>query len=580
MLYASPIDSKLKPINVRAEVEAIQEAFDDSGSTVKLHVGVATAESLTKVLTLARSRKGLVLHLSVHAINDKEKGLGLVLEDSRGRPHILWRSSLEEILGGPESYGQCPSLVFLSACWSQEVAQVFVEYGCKHVVSLATQVHDVAAIKFAQHFYMSLAVRTPLLAAWERARRALRITSERNLAEQADYFLLFGQQGADKATLSSLCGRDAQSDDGTPESFGVPSDLAYCMKEFEDADVFLDAKVPPRPQDFIGRTDDMIKILNIMHSRRACVVHGPGGIGKSALGLEVAHFAAAPGRYFSCSARIVRFEVASAASAINSLEDTIDSLAGELHVQTRLWSGHSGCPSSARSTATSSVCGDCAFPINPIEDSPTGSASDPLAPFLPAVQRMRRALQQVEKARRSARILLVIDDVAGVVSSSPEVHRALGELIDHTYRFHVLVCSREPIYQNFGNTKAVNLPLSGLSEKEAALLLLHRVHRPLGPQDFAASDEARRSGESPPPTTRDETLGQLQRHPLVKALAGNPGAVRAVGAQVHEGGPSLSELAARITADGPVGGVGATCRIDAQIGSIPAPSPLGSVGGP
>ena len=44
----------------------------ESGSQVQLNVGVATVESLTKLLTLARSQKGLALHLSAHAYrNDK-----------------------------------------------------------------------------------------------------------------------------------------------------------------------------------------------------------------------------------------------------------------------------------------------------------------------------------------------------------------------------------------------------------------------------------------------------------------------------------------------------------------------------
>ena len=43
-------------------------------------------------------------------------------------------------------------------------------------------------------------------------------------------------------------------------------------------------------------------------SRRACALWGPEGIGKTALGVEFVHFAAAPGRHFSCCARTVHIE--------------------------------------------------------------------------------------------------------------------------------------------------------------------------------------------------------------------------------------------------------------------------------
>ena len=46
----------------------------ESGSHVQLNVGVATVESLTKLLTLARSQKGLALHLSAHAYRNDKAG--------------------------------------------------------------------------------------------------------------------------------------------------------------------------------------------------------------------------------------------------------------------------------------------------------------------------------------------------------------------------------------------------------------------------------------------------------------------------------------------------------------------------
>jgi len=546
MLYASPIG--YSPLNVRAEVEAMREAFEDSRSGVRLHVGVATAESLTKILTLARARRGLVLHLSVHATSREPEGFGLVLEDSRGRPHILWRQSLEEILGVHESNATTPrsrgpSLLFLSACWSQQLAQIFVECGCPHVISLRTQVHDAAARRFAQQFYLSLAVRTPLLLAWESARRALRIDADRCLAEQADNFLLFGQQGADRVTLEALCG-------GGGKALEEQRTVGLSIRELEDAEVFLDTKVPPRPQDFVGRAEDIYKILSVMHKRRACVIHGPEGVGKSALAVELAHFASAPGRLFSCAARVVRLETARLAGVAGTIEEALESLTVELRVSLRLWSGCSRASFASSHCSTPSLGSRCSVAASLGGESP--NHLDALEQLHPARERMRTRLQQVERSRRSSRVLLIIDDEVGVVGSSPEVQRMLGELLDHTYRLHVLVCSREPIYQCLGATKAVNLPLSGLDDQEAARLLLQRIHRMLEPADFfssalsasAAPDVA--AAARHPPTTMDDAVRLLRGHALLRGLGGNPGAIRAVGARVHDGGPTLAQLAAAL----------------------------------
>jgi len=80
--------------------------------------------------------------------------------------------------------------------------------------------------------------------------------------------VLFGQHGADKLTLESVLG----GEDGTFESSGP------LLRELEDAAVFLDAKLPPRAEHFVGRTQTMKELLNSFGGadpRRASVVHGP-----------------------------------------------------------------------------------------------------------------------------------------------------------------------------------------------------------------------------------------------------------------------------------------------------------------
>lgn len=535
-MYASPLDQP--PIDVRSEVETIHDAFAESGSHVQLNVGVATVESLTKLLTLARSQRGLALHLSAHAYRSEKGDVGLVLEDAKGFSHVLWKKNLEEILGMRDRHLQNTSLLFLSTCWSQELAQVFVECGCPHVVSLRTRVHDIAARRFSQQFYLSLGVGESLLASWQAARTCLRNHPESEIGDQSEHFILFGQHAADKATLQQLCG-EGESAEGQ-------------LRMLEDAAQFLEVKMPPRPEHFLGR---MQSIREMMHhfsghqSRRACALWGPEGIGKSALGVEFLHFAAAPGRHFSCCAGRVHIEAMDLVGIANAVNEELESLAVQSQVCLR--PGSSDSRSSLCSTGLSARSAESSISIC---EAP--SDLDAMTLLLPLRQRLRRGFQQIERARRRAPTLLVVDDEAGAVAADKDVRKLFGELLEHTCQLHILILSRAPIYHSLGPTKVVNVPLSGLKEPDAAKLFLQRIHRMLDDRDFPdpVVGNADAGGGEPAPSVpqrklMESTILRLKGHPLLHCLGGHPGKIREVASQVTPNGPSLMDLAEGMVVD-------------------------------
>lgn len=532
-LYASPLD--YPPIDVRSEVETIHYAFVESGSNVKLNVGVATVESLTHLLTLARS--GLALHLSAHAVCSEKGDVGLVLENPNGCSHVLWKKNLEEILGMRDRTMQSNSLLFLSTCWSQELAQVFVECGCPHVVSLRTRVNDIAARRFSQQFYLSLGVGESLLSSWKGARTCLRNHPDAEIGEQSDHFVLFGQHAADKATLQELCG----------EGQGMDAHL----RMLEDAGRFLEVKMVPRPEHFLGRKNDIHEVMHHftgVQSRRACALSGPEGIGKTALSVEFVHFAAAPGRHFSCGARMMRIEAMDLAGIANSLQEELDNLAAQLEVCLRPSTSDSR--SSLCSTGLSARSAESSISIR---EAP--SNLDSMTLLLPLRQRLRRGFQHIERVRRRAPTLLVVDDEAGAFASCPDVRKLFGELLEHTCQLHLLILSRVPIYHSLGPAKVVNVTLSGLKEPEAAKLFLQRIHRMLEDRDFPDSvGSADAGGGEPTPSVPrgkivESTILRLKGHPLLHCLAGHPGDIREVASQVTPTGPSLMELAQGMEVD-------------------------------
>lgn len=396
VLYASPLALcvPLTPINVQSEIEMLHEALQDSSSRVRLSVGVATSSSLSRVISRARGdRQGLLLHLSAHVVNDEAKGVGLVLEDAAGAHHVIWREELEESLGARERSLEHVSLVFLSTCWSEDLAQVFIESGVRHVIAVRTQVLDTAARRFAHHFYFALGYGESLLAAWEGARQALRIDPNPKIKASADLFVLFGQYGAESATLESL------SRVGALE--------APCpLRGFEDASLFeaVQAPLPNRVEDFLGRAEEIHRILRTFEGgRRACVVHGPPGVGKTALCMELAHFAGSPGRLFSYGVAFVRFHREDLLGILEAAEEGLEELAASLQMPLRPASG-----SSIRSSASTSRPPSASSKGSNCDASSVSSGSDWLrgphriseptaaeAACFTVRSRLRRGLQQL-----------------------------------------------------------------------------------------------------------------------------------------------------------------------------------------
>eukprot|EP00929_Paragymnodinium_shiwhaense_P113202 TRINITY_DN81460_c0_g1_i1.p1 TRINITY_DN81460_c0_g1~~TRINITY_DN81460_c0_g1_i1.p1 ORF type:complete len:777 (+),score=115.24 TRINITY_DN81460_c0_g1_i1:120-2450(+) len=549
LLYASPLS--YSALDIRSEAEMLSQVF--TGTNVRFNISVATANSLTNVLALARARGGLVLHLSVHTVNHPEKGLGLVLEDSCGGPHILWRDALEDLLSVGGEYSNL-SLLFLSTCYSDELAQVFVECGCRHVIATRERVHDSAARRFAQQFYHELVVRAPLLTAWEGARQALRIDPDETISAHADHMLLYGQREADTATLDKLCALDRC---GTPQRSHI---TGAPMRDFEDVSSFLDSGLPTRPENFMGRTRTLHAIASSFRgssARRVCVVHGPPGVGKSALGVEFAHFAAAPGRLFSCSTVVLPIKVTDVDDIAGQLEEQVEGLASQLGVLLRPTTGSSMRSGLSRSSTLASNTSDTSVMTYDGASSSVTAAEDGLSFHVLAQARICRVLQQLERTRRLCKILFIIDDDIGCVRACSQMRSMLGEIIEHTHHVHFLILSREPIYDSLGATKIVNEQLRGLAHADAARLLLKRIHRRLEPRDGIGDllglqpGAATRGGSQTSSKAAaaaslvERTVVELSNHPLMARLEGHPGRIVAVSSKVVPGGPSLLELASQ-----------------------------------
>lgn len=419
VLYASPLDRPL--LDFRLEIEMLRDSLECAN--MKLLVGTATADSLIGVFARARSSKDLVLHLSAHSVDGERTGL--VLEGKDGREHILWRDQLDELLAAHETELRRVVLVFLSTCGSYDLAKLFIDRGCRHVIGVKGEVLDRAARKFAESFFMGLATGASLTKAFESARVRLRIDPDHKISKTAGQFVLL------------------EADNTEPSHAEMVPGYCGASHNLEDVDTFLSTGMPSSSNAYIvHRSEYLLRVQACFACHKACVIHGEVGIGKRVLGQEFARFAAAPGRMFSCCAVTVdHFQ------DVRSLTLALEAELGHL----------------------------CAFHLGNFTGF-QGVVKNPVASII-------HSLHQLEDIGRRG-VLLVINDRAGVISGSAEARDLLGEILERARWSYVLVCSRSPVFGLLGPGRAVNIQVLGLGIRDAARLFLKCVNRPLVSSDF------------------------------------------------------------------------------------------------
>lgn len=535
ILYASPLDERLHQIDIREELELLREALEEAECPMRVRVGIATAKGLAQLLTLTRSGVPVILHLSAHVALSPNDGFGLVLEDGHGGPHVLYKSRLEELIGGTQKL-EGLSLVFLNTCWSESLAQIFIESGCRHVIGTRGQVADVASRAFTHQFYFALGSHHSVLDSWEGAQKALRVDPNPKLPASADLFVLFGQRGAGEATLSLLCNRNFFKEP-EPRSLGRDKNPLW----LEDATAIGIAQLPPRPEDFVARSQVIREILDNFDSgrgriaRRTCIVSGPEGIGKSAVAIELAHFAAAPGRLFSQGVIYARlYGDPDVASLQRAILEGLESLEPQLMRNVLRPTSAGSSASAASNYSLDRLEVRSLSSRSSLESLASSAASDAdQCPLEKRRRQLRRAFQQLDRRRRR-RLLLLVDDEVGAIKGSKNVGQALGELLELSHQLCIAVFCRDRVYDSLGSCKCVNFQLPPLSDMEASRLFLKRIHRPLRPGDLE------RGAQGASAVARsEETLTRLEAHPLLQTLAGNPGKIRGVSERVT---PDLNSL--------------------------------------
>jgi hypothetical protein len=255
---AAPHD--LLPLNAEKEQEQIVSALKPLIKQQQLCVEMLPHAKRLDLLQ-ALNKQAHFLHFIGHGWYDEEtRNGGIALESETGQADFIHSDLLRDFfIGSPTR------LIMLAACETQPTAtatQTIIQATGSAVIGNQTQILDSSAVIFSQILYEKLAEHHSLEEAVSDARKALKISSPIP-GEWAAPVLSMGFQVGDFHLL-------LRADDQAVNiraNVHLPSEAYYPMKKCESE---------------IG------EMLSHLENKRSCFVDGQGGIGKTALVVELA----------------------------------------------------------------------------------------------------------------------------------------------------------------------------------------------------------------------------------------------------------------------------------------------------
>lgn len=151
ILQTNPIHNEMgSALALNVEQLKLKRIIFRQRLAIKVFFGVLTSKCLMNCI----SRGVRVIHISGHGPPEKK----LKVEDNHGRLHDITAESIKDAILKSDNELK---LVFVSTCYSQNVAQAFCDAGVEHVVAVHSKVKilDEIATRFAISFYEHLIAR-------------------------------------------------------------------------------------------------------------------------------------------------------------------------------------------------------------------------------------------------------------------------------------------------------------------------------------------------------------------------------------------------------------------------------------
>lgn len=271
--FASPLDLlDHERLKAEREQEILLEAINDPAGQGRIS---ADFEDEAKLEILERSLKDgyHILHFTGHGISPREDG-GLLLEDAHGKK---LPASVAEVMQTIESGVDKLRLAVISGCQTartlhthgfNDLARALLRQRVPAVIAMQFSITDDGGLKFAEVLYREIAKGARLERAVHTARRVL---LEYNTGRRTDFDVNSDALAIVLLAADGACLQTAEAESLPPQA--------------EVNATYLGDRLDPLAHGFYGRRREYRKIRDaLLHQdQRAAIIHGIGGIGKTAL---------------------------------------------------------------------------------------------------------------------------------------------------------------------------------------------------------------------------------------------------------------------------------------------------------
>jgi hypothetical protein len=260
VVVSAPDDPSCPPLNSELERERILEAVDRLYVNHKIDVDFTEDATFETIQSYLNEKAYHIVHFTGHGRQTDGQGY-LVLETDDCRAQEVDIQAISDLF-----VGRGIRLVVLSACQSSDLARRLGKNKLPAVVAMQYSVLDPSATVFASAFYQALANGKDLDLSLTEARIAMRNVKEGNKVDFATPVLYL---------LDPHCLDTGQIKPSAPELFLKPTMLG---------------DVSVMKKGFVGRQRELRLIQKGFMSdiKRAAIVYGFGGIGKTVLATRLA----------------------------------------------------------------------------------------------------------------------------------------------------------------------------------------------------------------------------------------------------------------------------------------------------